>query len=177
MVSTGLIFAIVVVAIILIALLVLVPRLRAKASEKRRERELVGRRKEAAGEHRQVAQARSERAAEAEQHARIAEQEARREKAEAQLQQERASAYERGLADHELVGEQTGGAERYGDGQHGADGAPRTSAYEEGRRSAHEPWREEDFHAGRSGEEDGGGNGGLLGRFKRKREREPSRQR
>jgi FtsZ-interacting cell division protein ZipA len=190
--SIGAIIAIVVIAIVLIALLVMLPRLRARASEKRHERELGRRRKEAAAERRQESEARAERAAEAEQRARIAEQEARRERAEAQLQQERAQAYERGMADHELLGDegarddereaspaaapagaadtretdrgtdQTAGTDESGDG-----GRPRTSAYQEGRRAEHEPRRADDFQEGRADERGDDGNGGLLGRFRR----------
>ena len=93
--STGLIIAIVVVAILLIALFaVVMPRARAKA----REREIMRRRDEVAGAHRDQAE---DRAARAE----YAEQQARRERAEADLHESRARLHERGLADDELDAE------------------------------------------------------------------------
>jgi flagellar biosynthesis/type III secretory pathway M-ring protein FliF/YscJ len=93
--STGLIIAIVVVAILLIALFaVVMPRARAKA----REREIMRQRDEVAGAHRERAE---DRAARAE----YAEQEARRERAEADLHESRARLHERGLADDELDSE------------------------------------------------------------------------
>jgi flagellar biosynthesis/type III secretory pathway M-ring protein FliF/YscJ len=93
--STGLIIAIVVVAILLIALFaVVMPRARAKA----REREIMRQRDEVAGAHRDHAE---DRAARAE----YAEQQARRERAEADLHESRARLHERGLADDELDAE------------------------------------------------------------------------
>jgi FtsZ-interacting cell division protein ZipA len=183
--STGLIVAIVVVAIILIALLVMVPRARARATEKRREHELRRRRRAAAGERRDEAETRVERAARAEQRARIAGQEARRERAEAELQQERAAAYERGMADEDLVGEEADrrfarrgdSSATTGDGRE--ERRTRTSAYQEGHRAAGEPQRAEDFREGRAdAAERGDGNGGLLGRFRRRSsQREPAQRR
>jgi hypothetical protein len=101
--STGLIIAIVVAAIILIALLVMLPRMRATARRKQAERELHSRRQAVAEEHRSAAAERENRAAMAEQEARMAEQAAQRERAEANLQSERAAMHERGMADEELI--------------------------------------------------------------------------
>jgi type IV secretory pathway VirB10-like protein len=102
-VSTGLIVAIVIVALILLALLFLLPRMRSAARQKQAERELRSRRETVADEHRQVAQQRETRAEKAERQAAMAEQEAQRERAEANLQKERASMHERGMADDELI--------------------------------------------------------------------------
>jgi FtsZ-interacting cell division protein ZipA len=104
-VSTGLIIAIIVIAIILVGLLVLLPRMRRQAELKKRERELSNRREAAAGEHRQVADTREREADKAEREARIAQKEAERQRAEAGLHQERATMAERGDADHELIDE------------------------------------------------------------------------
>jgi hypothetical protein len=101
--STGLIVAIVVVALLLIGLLVMLPRMRAGAERKKAERELQGRRDRVAGEHRDVAQSRERDAERAEQQARIAQQEAEKQRSEARLQQERATLHERGMADDELI--------------------------------------------------------------------------
>jgi FtsZ-interacting cell division protein ZipA len=102
--STGLIIAIVVAAIILIALFAFVlPRMRRQKEMRDRRRELEHRRERVAGEHRDEAEGRSRNAELAEQKARIAEQEAKRERAEAELHQSRAEAHERGMADEELV--------------------------------------------------------------------------
>jgi hypothetical protein len=101
--STGLIIAIVVVALLLIGLLVLLPRMRAGAERKKTEHELQNRRQAVAGQHRDVAQQRERDAEMAEQKARIAAQQAEKERAEAQLQQERATLHERGMADDELI--------------------------------------------------------------------------
>ena len=104
--STGLIIAIVVIAIVLIALAAFVlPRARHAAEVRSRQRELDQRRERVAGEHRTEAEQRAHAAEEAEHKARIAEQEARRERAEADLHTERATLHERGMADHELVEE------------------------------------------------------------------------
>jgi Flp pilus assembly protein TadB len=92
---TGLIIAIVVIAIIALVLFAFVmPR----AREKARERELANRRDEVATAHRERAE---DRAARAE----YAEQQARRERAEAELHESRARLHERGLADDELDAE------------------------------------------------------------------------
>jgi FtsZ-interacting cell division protein ZipA len=102
--STGLIIAIVIVAILLIALFAFVlPRARRKAQLRARERELGQRRERAAGEHREEAAERSRQAEMAEQKARMAEQEAKRERAEAELREQRAQMHERGMADDDLI--------------------------------------------------------------------------
>jgi FtsZ-interacting cell division protein ZipA len=102
--STGLIIAIVVIAIILIALFAFVlPRARRTAQVKARERELGQRRDRAAVEQREEAEARNRDAETAEQKARMAQAEAERERAEAKLREERAQMHEQGRADHELI--------------------------------------------------------------------------
>jgi hypothetical protein len=100
--STGIIIAIVIVAILIIGVFAIaLPRMRANA----RERELARRRDEVAGAHRDRASDRLARAEEAE-HV------AARERAEAELHETRAKLHERGLADDELEAEH----ERLGDG-------------------------------------------------------------
>ena len=90
--STGVIIAIVVVALIGLALIAFaLPRMRASA----RARELERNRGEVADAHREHASARTARAEEAEQIA-------ARERAEAELHETRAQMHERGLADDEL---------------------------------------------------------------------------
>ncbi|MBA3821990.1 MAG: hypothetical protein H0X17_24105 [Deltaproteobacteria bacterium] len=101
--STGAIIAIVVVALIIIGLLVMLPRMRGAASQKQAERELGSRRETVATEHREAAAQGENRAELAERKARIAEQEAQRDRAEAKLQSERAEMHDRGLADDELI--------------------------------------------------------------------------
>ena len=101
--STGLIVALVVLALLLVAFLVVLPRMRASAKRKKAERELQSRREQVAGEHRDRASERDRQAEMAEQKARIAQQQAEKERAEAQLQNERASMHERGMADDELI--------------------------------------------------------------------------
>ncbi len=102
--STGLIIAIVVIALILIALFAFVlPRARHNAQVKARERELEQRRERVAGEHRAEADERHRHAEMAEQKAQMAETEAKRERAEAELREQRAEMHEKGMADHELV--------------------------------------------------------------------------
>ncbi len=102
--STALIIAIVIAAIVLIALFAFVlPRARRQKEMRDRQRELEGRRERVAGEHRDEADSRSRNAEMAEQKAKIAEQEAKRERAEAELHQTRAEQHERGMADDELV--------------------------------------------------------------------------
>jgi FtsZ-interacting cell division protein ZipA len=104
--STGLIIAIVVVALILLALVAFVlPRARRNAQVKARERELEQRRERVAGEHRAEAEERHRHAELAEQKAQMAEAEAKRERAEAEMREQRATMHERGMADHELVDE------------------------------------------------------------------------
>jgi hypothetical protein len=101
--STGLIIAIAVAAVILLALLVMLPKMRASARRKQAERELAQRRETVADEHRSAAREREQRAEIAEQKARMAQQAAERDRAEAGLMEERATMHERGMADHELV--------------------------------------------------------------------------
>jgi hypothetical protein len=104
--STGLIIAIVVAALLLIALFAFVlPRARRNAQVKARERELGQRRERAADEQRTEAAERNRQAEMAEQKARMAETEAKRERAEAELREQRAQMHEQGMADHELVDE------------------------------------------------------------------------
>jgi FtsZ-interacting cell division protein ZipA len=104
--STGLIIAIVVIALILIALFAFVlPRARRTAQVKARERELEQRREHVAGEHRAEAEERRGMAERAEQKAQMAEAEAQRERAEAELRERRAQMHERGMADDELIDE------------------------------------------------------------------------
>ncbi len=139
--STGLIIAIAVAAVLIIALLVLMPRMRSSARRKKAERELHSRRERVADEHRTEAAERDRSAEMAEQKARMAEQAAQRERAEAQLQKERADMHERGMADHELIDDSerdrfegvagTGDDERR-TSEMGAEGAPSTE-YEQGR--------------------------------------------
>ena len=101
--STGLIIAIVVVALILLALLFLLPRMREKARVQKRERELNQRREAVAGQHHEVADTRQREAEQAERQARIAQKEAERQRAESELHQEKAEMHRRGDADHELI--------------------------------------------------------------------------
>jgi hypothetical protein len=90
--STGLIIAIAVVAaLILLAVLVLMPRMRRRGAERRMEE----RRGEVADRHRREADERATRAE-------LAEQEARRSRAEADLHASRAEMTERGMADDAL---------------------------------------------------------------------------
>lgn len=104
--STGVIIAIIVAVLIILAILAFVlPRARRKAQVRGRERELEGRRERVATEHRETAGAREREAEAAQQRARMAQAEAERQRAEAQMHSERADMHERGLADHELVEE------------------------------------------------------------------------
>jgi FtsZ-interacting cell division protein ZipA len=102
--STGLIIAIVVIALILLVLFAFVlPRARRGAEMKKRERELEQRREHRAEEHRVEAAERRNQAEMAEQKARMAETEAQRERAEADMREQRAQMHERGMADDELI--------------------------------------------------------------------------
>jgi FtsZ-interacting cell division protein ZipA len=102
--STGLIIAIVVIALILLALFAFVlPRARRTAQVKKREHELEQRREHRAEEHRAEAAERRNEAEMAEQRARMAETEAQRERAEADMREQRAEMHERGMADDELI--------------------------------------------------------------------------
>jgi FtsZ-interacting cell division protein ZipA len=103
--STVLIVVIVVVVVAVIALLLLLPRLRERERIRSQERELGQRREQVVEAHRDEASGRERRAEVAEQRARVAAQEAERERAEAHVHDERAALYEKGLADHELIGE------------------------------------------------------------------------
>jgi ABC-type multidrug transport system fused ATPase/permease subunit len=164
-----------VVVIILLGLIFALPRAKEKARVKKRERELGQRRERAISEHREEAEIRTRQAEQAEHRARIAEQEARRERAEAQLRDEHAALHERGMADHELIAEDErdrfAGTSAVSDeqavGAESEDGVPQTSAYEEGRRAAHEPERDAEFQRGRSEELEGDGESkGLLGKLR-----------
>ena len=137
--STGLIIAIVVVALILLAVLFFIPRMKRQAALKKRERELGHRREAVATEHREVASSREREAEQAEQQARIAQKEAERQRAEAELHQERATMHERGDADHELIEEHE--RDKFAGTSADPDGTmaqePR-SEFEEGREVGHE---------------------------------------
>ena len=113
--STGVVIAIVVVAILILATFaVLIPRARQRRLARVRERQLAARRREAAESHRQEAEQHTQRAELAERRARISEQEAQREHAEANLRRERAELHERGLADDELADDSELGASARG---------------------------------------------------------------
>ena len=144
--STGLIIAIVVVALILLAVLFLIPRMRRKAEMRKRERELANRRDAVATEHREVATSREREAEQAERQARMAQKEAERQRAEAELHQERAAMHERGEADHELVDEHE--RDRFAGTSADPDGRmaeqPR-GEFEQGREVGHEEEREGRF--------------------------------
>lgn len=101
--STGVIIAIVVVVLLLIGLMVLMPRMRAKANERKAQKELESRRERVATEHRETASARTGEADRAEQEAEIAQQKARAQRAEAERHESEAKLHERGLADEQLV--------------------------------------------------------------------------
>ena len=101
--STGLIIAIVVVVLLLIGLLVLMPRMRAKSEERKAQKELESRRERVATEHRETASTRAGEADRAEQEAEIAQQKARAQRAEAERHESEAKLHERGLADDQLV--------------------------------------------------------------------------
>jgi FtsZ-interacting cell division protein ZipA len=102
--STGLIIAIIIVALLLIALFAFVlPRARRQAQVRARERELGQRRERAAEEHREEAETRRRDAETAEQKAQMAQAEAQRERAEANLREQRADMHEKGMADDELI--------------------------------------------------------------------------
>lgn len=149
---------VVVVALVLFGVFRMLPRMREGARVNKRERELDQRREQVIGENREEADDRERQAEQAERRARIAEQEARRERAEAELRQEKASLHERGLADHELVGEHEredfAGTSAVPESGAQDDEQQRTSAYQEGQRAAHDPARAEDFKAGRRDERD-----------------------
>ena len=142
--STGLIIAIVVVALILLAVLFFIPRMKRQAELKKRERELGHRREAVATEHREVATEREREAEMAERKATMAQKEAERQRAEAELHQERATMHERGDADHELIDEHErdkfAGTSADPDGtmaRQSSSEQPR-SEFEEGREVGHE---------------------------------------
>jgi len=156
--STGLIIAIVVVALILIGLLFLLPRMKRQAEMKKRERELHQRREAVAGEHHQVADTRAQEAEQAERQARMAQKEAERQRAEADLHRERATMHEQGQADHELIDEHErdrfAGTSADPDGTMAQDGTTATGGrpeneFEQGREVGHE--EAEGGRFGRSG--------------------------
>jgi hypothetical protein len=136
--STGLIIAIVVVALILLAVLFLIPRMRRKAEVRKRERELANRRDAVATEHREVADTRQREADEAERRARMAQKEAERQRAEAELHQERATMHERGDADHELIEEHERDKFAGTSADDGTMGEQPRSEFEQGREVGHE---------------------------------------
>lgn len=151
--STGLTVTIlVIVALVLIGLLVLLPRMRAKAAERKAANELESRRERVATEHRDQADTRSTRAEEAERKAAIAQQSAQSERAEAERHEQQAQLHERGLADDSLIDDQE--RDRFdgvigttrGDGAGrdiaGRPGATRPdSSYEQGREDEREARR------------------------------------
>jgi hypothetical protein len=101
--STGLIIAIVIVVLLLIGLLVLMPRMRAKAEERKAAKELGSRRERVATEHREEASTRSSRAERAEQEAALAQKNAQVERAQAERHEQEAQLHDRGLADDKLI--------------------------------------------------------------------------
>ena len=144
--STGLIIAIVVVALILLALLFFIPRMKRQAQLKKRERELGQRREAVATEHREVADTREREAEEAERRARMAQKEAERQRAEAGIHQERATMHERGDADHELIEEHE--RDRFAGTSADPDGTMAQqpgSEFEQGREVGHEEERDGRF--------------------------------
>ena len=153
--STGLIIAIVIVALILLAVLFFIPRMKRQAELKKRERELGHRREAVATEHREVADTRQREAEQAERQARMAQKEAERQRAEAELHQERATMHERGDADHELIDEHE--RDKFAGTSADPDGTmaqqPR-SEFEEGREVGHEEERQGDGRFIRDGRTD-----------------------
>jgi FtsZ-interacting cell division protein ZipA len=143
--STGLIIAIVVIAIILLAVLFFIPRMREKARVQKRERELGKRREAVAGQHREVADTRAQEAERAEREARMAQKEAERQRAEAELHQEKATMHEQGHADHELIDEHErdrfAGTSADGTASGGPNG-PAAGATGDGQRTEFEQGRE-----------------------------------
>jgi FtsZ-interacting cell division protein ZipA len=171
--STGLIIAIVVIALILLVLFAFVlPRARRTAQVKARERELGKRRERVADEHRAEAEERRGQAEMAEQRAQMAESEAKRERAEAELREQRAQMHERGMADDELIDESE--RDKFAGTSATETPAPKgdePGAVRSGERPMHEP--ASDYEQGRIDEREG--------RFKRTPETErtddPSRPR
>jgi FtsZ-interacting cell division protein ZipA len=158
MMSTGLIIAIIVAVLIILAILFFVlPRARRQAQVKARERELGQRRERVATEHRDTATEREREAEAAEQRARMAQAEAERERADAQLHQERAQMHERGLADHELVEDHE--REQFSPAMN-SDADVRSEPREGG--TAHEPMNE--YDRGRLDEREADEGGGRFDR-------------
>jgi FtsZ-interacting cell division protein ZipA len=167
--STGLIIAIVVVALILLALFAFVlPRARRTAQVKARERELEQRRERVADEHRAEAEERRGMAERAEQKAQMAEAEAQRERAEAKLREQRAQMHERGMADDELIDESE--RDRFA-GTSGMSNQPTDTARDESLRDEDRPMHEPDtdYERGRVDEARE-----REGRFGRSPETEPT---
>src|SRR4051812_33343255 len=81
----------------------MLPRMRAKAEERKARNELESRRERVATEHRETASARATEADRAEQEAEIAQQKARAQRAEAERHEAEAKMHDRGLADDQLV--------------------------------------------------------------------------
>jgi FtsZ-interacting cell division protein ZipA len=163
--DTGLIIAIVVIALILLALVAFVlPRMRRNSQVKARERELEHRREHRAEEHRTEAAERRNEAEMAEQRAKMAAAEAERERAEAQMREQRAEMHERGMADHELIDDNE--RDRFAGTSATADGpAPMRDDAErrdETGRPMHEPTS--DYEQGRVDER----NDEQAGRFERR---------
>ena len=101
--STGLIIANAIVVLIHIALLVLLPRMRAKAQERKAANELESRRERVATEHREEASTRASAAERAEQEAAIAQKNAEVERAQAERHEAEAQLHDRGMADDKLI--------------------------------------------------------------------------
>jgi hypothetical protein len=123
----------------------MIPRMRARAEERKRMRELESRRTAEAERHRAEAGEREHRADRAEQEARMAQQKAERERADARLHEERATMHERGMADDELIEEHE--RDRFAGTSADPDGTmaeqPR-SEFEQGRQVGHEEEARED---------------------------------
>lgn len=134
--TVAIVVIVVIVVLVLVGLFLMVPRARKRARVKKQERELRQRREQVVSEHREEAEDRERHGEEAERRARIAEREAQRERAEAQLLQEKAALHERGMADHELVGEHEredfAGTSAVPDSTAEGGAVKRTEAYEEG---------------------------------------------
>lgn len=103
--KAAVIIILVVVALALVALLGLLPRMRQKAQLRARERALDQRRTTVATAHHSEAEQRGRQAELAEKEAQVAAQEARRQRAEADLHETQAQMHERGLADHDIIDE------------------------------------------------------------------------
>ena len=110
---TGLIIAIVVIVVLAIVVLAALPRIRARAEERKIEQ----RRGQVAGAHREEATVREQRAAEAE-------AVARRERAQAEAHSSEADLHERGLADDRLEEDHAQFAREGGSAEPEADRPP-----------------------------------------------------